>query len=311
MKRALLIALYLVLICQASNAQRRWNMRPDVATADTILAYQFPSTLEINYLLAAYKQFREERFRQGALRGIRYLLAMQYDNGGWPQFWPARHAGYDNVKAYAHFITFNDNAMVNAMRVLRNVAEDKEPYTLLEASQALKDSCQRAFDKGIECILRCQIVTDGKLTVWCQQHNDKTLAPEHARAYELPSYCSAESASIVELLMSLPNPDQKVIKAVDAAMEWFEKTKIMGLRTNFTRKADGKWQRDIIEDPNAGPLWARFYDLKNCEPFFCDRDGIPRKKLSEIGDERRNGYGWYNDNAAKLFREYEVWKAKL
>ena len=30
------------------------------------------------------------------------------------------------------------------------------------------------------------------------------------------------------------------------------------------------------EDSNGSPLWARYYDLERCEPFVCDRDGVPR-----------------------------------
>ncbi|MGG6549366.1 UNVERIFIED_CONTAM: pectate lyase, partial [Prevotella sp. 15_C9] len=84
----------------------------------------------------------------------------------------------------------------------------------------------KAFDKGIECILATQIVTDGQLTVWCQQHDRETLKPASARAYELPSYCSAESAAIVRLLMTLPKPDARIKRAVHGAMKWFDTYKL-------------------------------------------------------------------------------------
>ena len=60
-------------------------------------------------------------------------------------------------------------------------------------------------------------------------------------------------------------------------------------------------------DPAAGPLWGRFYDLEKCEIYVCDRDGIPRKSLEEIGHERRNGYSWYNDNPLSLYPVYDKW----
>ena len=107
-----------------------------------------------------------------------------------------------------------------------------------------------------------------------------------------------ESASIVRLLMSLPDPDKRVKKAVHAAMKWFDTYKLTGLRIVHT----GHWgspNRDtkLVSDPNGSPLWARYYDLKYCEPFVCDRDGIPRRHLEQIGTERRNGYSWYNGRA--------------
>ena len=57
-------------------------------------------------------------------------------------------------------------------------------------------------------------------------------------------------------------------------------------------------------------MWARYYDLKYCEPFVCDRDGIPRRHLEEIGPERRNGYSWYGNRPASLYPLYEQWANK-
>lgn len=66
----------------------------------------------------------------------------------------------------------------------------------------------------------------------------------------------------------------------------------------------------LEEYPTAQPLWARYYDLERCEPFVCDRDGVPRRRLDQIGSERRNGYAWYSDNPRSLFAEYERWATK-
>ncbi|HEX4308999.1 MAG TPA: pectate lyase, partial [Acidobacteriaceae bacterium] len=44
-----------------------------------------------------------EVYRASFLRGVRYLLAAQFPNGGWPQVWPLE-GGYHDA------ITFNDNA---------------------------------------------------------------------------------------------------------------------------------------------------------------------------------------------------------
>lgn len=102
--------------------------------------------------------------------------------------------------------------------------------------------------------------------------------------------------------------DERVKRAVNAAMRWFEKHQIRGykvVRTGTRGSAD--YDTRLVEDPDAPPLWARFYDLERCEPFVCDRDGIPRRHLSEIGSERRNHYSWYNNRPAMLFPLYEAW----
>ena len=49
-------------------------------------------------------------------RGLEYLLAAQYPNGGWPQFFPLRHGYYSHV-------TFNDDAMADRYEETR--AKDK------------------------------------------------------------------------------------------------------------------------------------------------------------------------------------------
>ena len=99
------------------------------------------TSTEIRYLSRIYLATGIEKYKDAALEGIRYLLKAQYPNGGWPQFWP-RPKGY-----YTH-ITYNDNAMVNVMNLLRDVYSKKAPYTYVPDTL-----CQRAhiaFDKGVE-----------------------------------------------------------------------------------------------------------------------------------------------------------------
>ena len=262
------------------------------------------TNMQLTFLARLYKGTGDRQYRDAFRRGIDYLLSGQYENGGWPQFWP-------NPQGYQIHITYNDDAMVNTMEMLRDVAEKRPPYDSDLVDKAQKKRMLEAFDKGIECILVTQIVANGEPTVWCQQHDRETYEPAPARAYELPSYCSAESARIVRLLMSLPKPDERVKKAVHAAMRWFDKYKLTGLRVQRT----GRWNQNdrdtrLVEDPSASPIWARYYDLVYNEPYVCDRDGIPRRRLEQIGHERRNGYSWFSDRVSYLYPLYEEWAAK-
>ena len=262
------------------------------------------TNMQMHYLARLYQVTKDARYREGFVRAVEYLLSGQYDNGGWPQFWPEMHG-------YQVHITYNDDAMVNTMMLLRDVAQQQSPYQGL-ADKALRDRCMKAFDKGIECILVTQMRNaDGQLTVWCQQHDRDTYEPAAARAYELPSYCSMESATITRLLMQLPTPDARVKQAVHAAMAWFDKYKLTGLRVVRT----GPWASPdgdtrLVKDATAGPLWGRYYDLKYCEPYVCDRDGLPRRHLEDIGHERRNGYAWYGNRPAELYPLYDAWADK-
>lgn len=261
------------------------------------------TTTEIQYLSRLYLATKIDKYKDAAIEGIRYILKTQYANGGFPQFWP-RPTGY-----YTH-ITYNDNAMVNVMKVLRDVYEKKAPYNYVPDSICQK--AHTAFDKGIECILKTQVRQNGKLTVWCAQHDEKTLAPAKARAYELPSLSGQESDNIVLLLMSLPNPSPEIIASVDAAVQWFKENKITNLmRESFTNNEGKKDYRIVTcptDDKSCPTLWARFYTLEDNRPFFCDRDGVKKFNLSEIGHERRNGYSWYNSDGLKVLKTYEKWK---
>ena len=261
------------------------------------------TNMQMKYLARLYQQTGDIRYRDAFVKAVEYLLSGQYDNGGWPQFWPELHG-------YQPHITFNDDAMANTMDMLRDIAQQKAPYdggNLTDNS--LRERAQKAFDKGVGCILATQIVVDGQPTVWCQQHDEKTFKPAKARAYELPSYCSQESANIVRLLMLLPNPDARVRRAVHGAMKWFDTYKLTGLR--LVRTGEGKDRNTtLVKDPSAGPIWARYYDLDHCVPFVCDRDGVPRRHLEDIGSERRNGYSWFGTRPAEIYKMYDEWAAK-
>jgi len=262
------------------------------------------TSIQMIYLAQLYQATKEPRYQEGFRKGVEYLLSGQYENGGWPQFWPEMHG-------YQVHITYNDDAMVNTLTLFRDMVAQKEPYQGDLTDQSLRQRMQKAFDKAVEIILATQIVTGGELTVWCQQHDRETLKPAPARAFELPSYCSMESASITRLLMELPQPDERVKRAVHGAMRWFDKYKLTGYKVVRTGTY-GSFDQDtrLVADPEAAPIWARFYDLERCEPFLCDRDGVPRRHLYQIGSERRNGYAWYSNRPAMLFPLYEQWADK-
>lgn len=260
------------------------------------------TTMQMVFLARLFQQTKDVHYRDAFRSAMEFLLSGQYDNGGWPQFWPKN-------RDYQVHITYNDNAIVNVLKIFRDVMKDREPYDNGLVDEQMRERTAKAFEKGIDCILATQIVVNGEPTVWCQQHDHVTLLPAKARAYELPSFCTQESANLTFLLMQISKPDERIIRAVNGAMKWFGEHKITGHRLE-KYKADGKSDIRLVEDSTATPLWARYYDLEKGEPFFCDRDGQPKRSLEEIGYERRNGYGWYNDQPQALYERYETWVAK-
>lgn len=257
---------------------------------------------EMTYLAKMFRATGDEQYKEAFLKGVEFMLSGQYDNGGWPQFWPEN-------RGYQKNITYNDNAMVQTLRIIRDLRDEVAPFDIL-IDDDMKARLSKAFDKGIECILNTQIIVNGKPTIWCQQHDPETLQPAPARSFELASFCSAESASLVKLLMEIPNPNERIKASINGAMEWFDKHQIHGIRLERYTDKNGIRDTKVVSDNQAAPIWARFYDLKTEEPFFCDRDGIPCKTLAEIGHERRNGYAWYSYAPDSLKKPYEIWKKK-
>ncbi len=261
---------------------------------------------QIRYLAKVYYAIDLKRFRQAMFRGIDYLLEAQYANGGWPQIYLRQgHSGY------SRYITFNDGAMIGAMSVLRDIAEKKPEYAFVD--EARRQKANNAVQKGIECILKCQIVADGKKTAWCAQHDEETFIARKARSYELPSISGSESVGVVRFLMSIDNPAPEIIEAVQSAAGWFDRVKLTGIRQ--INKPDNSMERGydkiIIEDATAPPIWARFYQIGTNRPIFCSRDGIPKATLAEISYERRTGYSWLGYYATSLLaKDYPAWQKK-
>jgi len=263
---------------------------------------------EMRFLAKVYSRQPEERFWKGFLAGFDFLMKSQYDNGGWPQFYPPRTQG---SVSYSSYITYNDNAMVNVMRLLADVAANTPEFQKLPITDDMRRQAKQAFDKGVDCILKTQIVVNGKRTVWCAQHDEVTLKPAKARAYELPSFSGAESLGIIQLLMSIKNPSKEVVEAVDAAVKWLDEHKITGRKVAWIPDTNGVRNATMVEDPHAAPLIARFYDLNTEKPFVCDRDGIKREKLEDLGADRRNGYSWFSGGLTPLLEQYHNWSKKL
>ncbi len=80
---------------------------------------------QVEYLAKAYTELKNEKYKDACLRGIKYILSAQYDNGGWPQFYP-------DTSGYRKYITFNDDAMVGIMNVLHHIVEQKSYYSFVD-----------------------------------------------------------------------------------------------------------------------------------------------------------------------------------
>ena len=253
------------------------------------------TTNELRFLARSWQVTQDPVEHAAFLKGLDLILDAQYPNGGWPQSFPSG-------TKYPRYITFNDNAMVNILELLRDVAESPQ-FAFVDGNR--RSRARKAFQAGIGCILMCQVVVDGKKTVWCAQHDEVTLKPRPARTFELESLSGAESARVLRLLMSLEDPSGEVVQAVEAGVKWFDAVKLTGIK-EVTVNGDKR----IVQDASAPPLWARFYELGTHRPIFAGRDGVKKYDLAEIEPERRNGYAWYVSSGQDVARDYARWSAR-
>jgi len=244
----------------------------------------------------------DEGSRAAFDRGLDYLLSAQYPNGGWPQYSPLRGGYHDHV-------TFNDDAMVNVLELLQDVANGVPPYGFVDADR--KARAAEAMRRGVDLILHAQVRQGNVPTVWCAQHDANTLAPAWARRFEPPSLSGSESVSVIRFLMSLPDPSPEVVAAVDGAVAWLEKVAIRDMTEVVVADAQGRPDRVLAPKPGAR-LWARFYQLETDRPIYVGRDSVIHYDLNQIEAERRNGYRYVGEWAAPLLdQEYPAWKRAL
>ncbi len=262
------------------------------------------TTVPMQYLAKVISATGDQDYIKAFNKGLQYLFAAQYDNGGWPQFWPLRGDKY-----YSR-ITYNDGAMIRVMNLLRDVSKGEEPYAFVSDSDQKRAA--KAIAKGLECILKTQIEEDGVLKVWCAQHDEQSYAPAWARAYEPPSLSGSESVGILRYLMSIDDPSPAVITAVKAGVSWLQSVAMTGTRLNRQKNEDGRTEAFLTSASDAPLLWARFYELGTDRPLYLDRDSEYRYDFSEISYERRSGYAYHGYWPEQLiYEEYPIWLSKL
>lgn len=214
-------------------------------------------------------------------RGLDYIFAAQYPNGGWPQTFPLE-GGYHDA------ITFNDDAITHILELLRSISNAQPKWQWLDAAR--RDKANAALSKGTECILNSQVVQGTHKTVWCAQEDPLTLKPVAARLKEPASLSGGESVGLVRFLMNQTNPTPSVVDAINGALGWFEQVKI--------KEADGSVK------------WARFYDVRTNTPLFAGADdGIIYPTFEAMAAKNRLGYDYFVTTPQKLLeKDAPLWR---
>ena len=245
------------------------------------------TTEEIRFLGAALAATGDARVRAAFARGLDYLFAAQFPNGCWPQVYPLQGGYHDAV-------TFNDDAIVNVMRLLDDVAAGRiKPGAPDQPHRAAS-----AAARGLSCIAASQVVENGVRTIWGQQSDPLNLLPVPARRYELAGLAGRESANLVSYLMAMPDAPAEIVEAVHAAVAWF--------KAHAIADHDYEVKTGLRKRVGGGPIWARITELGTARPIFSNRDGVKRYDFDQLTD-RRFGYTWFCHEPTTVLADYAVW----
>lgn len=247
---------------------------------------------QIRHIAAVYREVPDAKYQESVLKGFDFLFDLQYESGGFAQVYPRRGNYSDNA-------TFNDNAMINVLYTLEDALYGRYPFDSDIIPEEYKVKLQDSIDRAVDFILKSQITSQGKLTAWCAQHDPVTYEPVSARAYELASISGSESVPIIQFLMNQEQTPE-IRTAVEAAIQWFKESEQKDVE--YIRKAsDGVY----FKEKSGVHTWYRFYEIDTNLPIFCDRDGIMKHDILEIGEERRHGYAWAGDWGKKILDAYD------
>ncbi|MBL0940021.1 MAG: pectate lyase [Gemmatimonadaceae bacterium] len=270
----------------ARAAGTRWNSESDawsyIGTIDNGATVN-----ELRLLGVAASTSADTTVRRAFARGVRYLLQAQFPSGCWPQVFPL-------MGAYNDAATHNDDAMVNVVRLLRDVA--RGAWSAADAS--LRTDAGAAVSRAIACFVAQQVNTDGVRTTWAQQHDPLTHEPAQGRAYELPGLTGSEGARVMSVLMEEPAPSPALVAAVHAAATFYRATAIPNaVYVSGT---------GLVPTQGAAPVWARLMEIGTNRPFFANRDGIKLYDHAQLTD-RRTGYAWYGNWPSSSLRTFDTW----
>lgn len=245
------------------------------------------TTEEIYFLANVWHATKREDCKAGFVKGLKFILAAQFPNGGWPQVYPLEGGYHDDI-------TFNDDAMTHVLELLQDIQNNEPEFAFLD--DALRQKAAEAQAAGIRCVLRIQVAQNGAKTAWCSQYDALTLQPASARKMEPATLSGMESAQLLKFLMTITNPAPEVVSCIESGLKWLEDVKITGMaKTNVNGKTS--------YEPDAASTevyWARFYDLKTSKPVFPGRDGIIYGTFAAMAAKNKLGYDYYSTQPGSI-----------
>ncbi len=161
----------------------------------------------LEFLIDADSVIDEPWLDEGIELGLQFMLKSQFENGGWPQWYPLRGGYHD-------YYTFNDNSINDCISLMLKAHRTYGGTKYLQSA-----------GRGGGFIVMSQLAAPQ--AGWAQQY-DHDMKPAWARSFEPPGVCSAATVRNIKTLVDLYlyTKDDKYLKPIGAAIEWLNNSRL-------------------------------------------------------------------------------------
>lgn len=300
---------------------------------DVSSVYNGATTSELKYLakyITANKP-EDSKYQDAFVKGIKYLLTTQHDNGGWSMN-PGSGSGFNaNIEV-------GNKAMTEVLTLLSDIAIlNNQDYVFARKAMNV-DEIKSAVEKGNDFIVKSQISNNNKKSGWATQY-DKSGNVTMGHTYERESVSSYTTKDVIDYLMTIHNPSQDIKDAVESAYSWLKDVKIADKEQKVVKDTSmnngfdvylvdgsGTWASNYIYDKatdsyrplysdvdptRADQKYVNVYELYNLDGNSVGNNKINNKDL--ILYSTRTTVSYYDNNLADelIATGYDEWKSYL
>lgn len=300
---------------------------------DVSSVYNGATTAELKYLakyITANKP-EDSKYQDAFVKGIKYLLTTQRDNGGWSMN-PGSESGFNaNIEV-------GNKAMTEVLTLLSDIAIlNNQDYVFARKAMNV-DEIKSAVEKGNNFIVKSQISNNNKKSGWATQY-DKSGNVTMGHTYERESVSSYTTKDVIDYLMTIHNPSQDIKDAVESAYSWLKDVKIADKEQKVVKDTSmnngfdvylvdgsGTWASNYVYDKatdsyrplysdvdptRADQKYVNVYELYNLDGNSVGNNKINNKDL--ILYSTRTTVSYYDNNLADelIATGYDEWKSYL
>lgn len=300
---------------------------------DVSSVYNGATTSELKYLakyITANKP-EDSKYQDAFVKGIKYLLTTQHDNGGWSMN-PGSGSGFNaNIEV-------GNKAMTEVLTLLSDISIlNNQDYVFARKAMNV-DEIKSAVEKGNDFIVKSQISNNNKKSGWATQY-DKSGNVTMGHTYERESVSSYTTKDVIDYLMTIHNPSQDIKDAVESAYSWLKDVKIADKEQKVVKDTSmnngfdvylvdgsGTWASNYVYDKatdsyrplysdvdptRADQKYVNVYELYNLDGNSVGNNKINNKDL--ILYSTRTTVSYYDNNLADelIATGYDEWKSYL